>query len=435
MVQAEFPAVLWKCLTACLPAVVFLGCFARGGESARAPGEGGRFLRLEWSAARRVRVNSPDAATGPYKDRWEAKEKGELAVPVKDAPEFIKGARLYLELWGGHPGVAEKSFTLNGHGYMLPEHGAAEDNCTYSYPVVELDVSHLVHGDNALAFSCKKGTTFWGHYIIDNTCLVLDLDNKHPDIGKMGLASFEASVTAEPAEDRREALALSLSLPEGFTDKIASVEYRGRYLGYDENGDGGRSDWHGFTKAREPVAIIGRSGVPPYEVLWDLAMIPDQQDAMQVEALVRFQGTRDIVYVTAPLVNLHIPEREGCAVGMFGPEELPRPFWSRASNEKRCVIGLDVAPEDVERAQLHVNIWDGGKGDTPDPFTLNGHPLAIAGDGSHDLIYRVVEIDPSILSEGANEMRLLSDTQHHGIEVCLPGPTLVIRYRKPAPPE
>jgi hypothetical protein len=432
MVQCCSAAVLWAFLTASLVGLILFAPLARGAESAAGgQGEGG-FVRLVWSEATRLRVNSPDAATGPYKDRWEAKEKGELTVDVKDAPELIKDARLYLELWGGHPGVAEKSFALNGHKYMLPEHGAADDNCTYSYPLVDLDVSHLRKGENALKFSCRKGTTFWGHYIVDNTCLVLELGENHPDIGELGLSAFAASVTAEPAEGEVEVLALSLRLPEHSTEAIASVEYRGRYLGYDENGDGEGNDWHGFTKAREPQAIIGRSDTAPFRVRWDLSMVPDQKGPMQVKAVVHFRESDDTLYVTALLGGLSMPGREGAGVAIFGPEELPRPFWSRASEAKESTISLPLAPEDIERAELHVNIWDGGKGETPDPFTLNGHPLPVAGEGDHDLIYRVIDIEPSILKKGPNVVRLLSDTEHHGIEICLPGPTLVVRYRKPS---
>jgi len=33
------------------------------------------------------------------------------------------------------------------------------------------------------------------------------------------------------------------------------------------------------------------------------------------------------------------------------------------------------------------------------------------------------------LKAGENEVKLLSDTEHHGIEVLLPGPCLLLRYR------
>ena len=41
----------------------------------------------------------------------------------------------------------------------------------------------------------------------------------------------------------------------------------------------------------------------------------------------------------------------------------------------------------------------------------------------------MIDVDPKILRPGANEVRLLSDTDHHGIELLAPGPGLILRTR------
>ncbi len=63
---------------------------------------------------------------------------------------------------------------------------------------------------------------------------------------------------------------------------------------------------------------------------------------------------------------------------------------------------------------------DGGRGSTEHPFRLNGVPVDIAGDGAHDTIYQVREIDPEILVQGDNELLILTETEHHGIVACPP---------------
>ena len=89
---------------------------------------------------------------------------------------------------------------------------------------------------------------------------------------------------------------------------------------------------------------------------------------------------------------------------------------------------LDVEPARIERAQLHITVWDGGKGEVAHPLSLNGRALPTPQwRGRHDLLYTVIDLDPSDLRKGANEVLLHSDTEHHGIEVCLPGPALVVR--------
>ena len=130
--------------------------------------------------------------------------------------------------------------------------------------------------------------------------------------------------------------------------------------------------------------------------------------------------------MTEVLDGLSTPPREA-RVRTYAAQGQPTSFWSRDGQERRCVLSLDVDPASIERAVLHVAIWDGGRGAVEAPFTLNGHPLPVAGEGKHDVLYRRIEIEPGILRRGGNEVRVLSDTEHHGIEVLRPGPALVGR--------
>ena len=78
---------------------------------------------------------------------------------------------------------------------------------------------------------------------------------------------------------------------------------------------------------------------------------------------------------------------------------------------------------------MHVVVWDGGAGTVANYFTLNGRPLQVAGAGKHDVIYSRIRLDPAWLRHGTNRIELLSDTEHHGIEVLLPGPAIMARTR------
>jgi hypothetical protein len=71
-------------------------------------------------------------------------------------------------------------------------------------------------------------------------------------------------------------------------------------------------------------------------------------------------------------------------------------------------------------------IWDGGAGLVQTPFKLNGYALPVAGTGAHDVLYRILPVEPAFLRKGENRITLLSDTEHHGIEILLPGPCLII---------
>lgn len=392
------------------------------------------FVREIWvlGGDNNFRVNSPDAKDGPFKERWEARKDGVLVIEVDQDLADVASAELYLELWGGHPGVANKRFTLNGQSeYQLPEVSAAANNCTYSYPSVELKLDELRQGANAFAFTCDRGDTFWGHFLIRTACLRLHLKSDSGTLKDEQLAGefVEVRVSADPTKTERRLLDIDAS--ERLKHRIARVEYWGRYEGYDENGDGNTYDWHGYTKDGEPVGNIGViAGRSFTAVSWSLAMVP-RVVPVEARARVHVKGSAaDLVYETeaAPVA----PADATFPVKLVPAAGLPRPFWSRAGQPKQCAILLDVEPQEIEQAELHVAVWDGGAGDAEHPVTLNGEPLSVAGSGHHDVLYRVLPIDPSLLRKGENTFKVLSDTDHHGIEVLLPGPALVVRLRSDA---
>jgi hypothetical protein len=405
-------------------------------------GEGvGRFVRTYWyergiehgnpKVNGRFRVNAPETSTDvEWMYRSEARGNGVMLIPIDEDLGRVEGAELYLEIWGGHPGTANKRATVNGRStYSLPEVGTAAGHCTHMYPVVPLKIMDLVNGHNAFQFACDRGTASWGHHIVDNACLRVLLSNDHPILEHAGLTGFQASLLTASAPEQSETMSLYLSCPPASVDAIASVHYVGYCAGYDENGNGRTIDWHGFTKDRQPTAILGTGNGTPFAPSWNTALLPSQ-DNVAVRAVVRFKELPNVVYVTSTAHGLEISDRERSEVALYPSADLPAPFWSRAGQRKNCTIYLDVDPGQIERAALHVVVWDGGQGAVENPFTLNGHPLPVAGEGQHDVLYRVLDVQPRLLEKGVNEISVFSDTEHHGIEVLLPGPALMVRSQR-----
>jgi hypothetical protein len=401
-------------------------------------GPSGKFMRTYWYKQgiehgnpfynSRFRVNSPEASVHPeFMYRSEARENGMMQVLINEDLQQLDGAKLYLETWGGHPGTANKRVMINGRSlYPLPEVGTADGNCTHSYPIIPLKITDLVNGYNAIQFACDQGTSFWGHFIIDNACLMTILKDNHPDLDKAGIARSHAFVKADPSYDNGECFKVSLSCSPSVMDAISEVDFWGYYYSYDENGNSEMTDWHGFTKGKRPVGIIGTSTQAPFEILWDVSMIPEQKD-IAIMAVLHFKEQENIVYNTPTVNGLQILKED--KVTIYCSKDLPKPFWSRANQKKNCTIELNIQPHKIERAELHVVLWDGGCGNVDSPFILNGHPLSVAGEGRHDVIYRKVALDPKLLRT-RNEISLLSDTEHHGIEILSPGPMLVIRSKE-----
>jgi len=211
--------------------------------------------------------------------------------------------------------------------------------------------------------------------------------------------------------------------------RVASVHYQARYRGYDENGNGWQTDWHGMTKGRVPYGMLGASSEPPFVSVWDTRLIP-AQEGVALRAFITFKGDPALLYQSPVQGGIRIPGRDKVHVSLHPTVSLPKPFWSRDGKRHSCAIDLTVDPERIESAALHVVAWTGGAGDVADYFTLNGHPLPVAEGNDHELVYSVLPVDPDLLKRGGNTLELHSDTTHHGIEIMKPGPALVVRARK-----
>ncbi|MBN2000713.1 hypothetical protein JW935_24400, partial [candidate division KSB1 bacterium] len=131
-----------------------------------------------------------------------------------------------------------------------------------------------------------------------------------------------------------------------------------------------------------------------------------------------------------PVTDGLIFPRNRPRVMLFYCTDLPRPFWSRDKKESTALMLLPGDLDKVESAVLYVRIWDGGEGEVEEPFKINGHAYPItSGKAIHDVVFTRNKVDIKHLKAGENEMTLLSDTEHHGIEILLPGPCVVLKYK------
>lgn len=330
-------------------------------------------------------------------------------------------------MWGGHPGTENKRFQINGgRVYKIPDQQTADNNCEYIYPLLQIDYTELVSGNNAFQFGCDRGSSFWGHYIIDQLAVRCYLDMDNSILKTSGLIDFVAKpeINKKPLEDE---VIISLSYPAWLTDQITAVHYFGRYAGYDINGSGKDNDWHGYSHDRKYENHIGTVTDPPFWIAWNTRMIPDQPEPVAIKALIEFKN--GVFCWSETLDGLTFPLNRK-RVQIFYCNDIPRPFWSRAGQLKKAVIELPGDFSRIENVELHTRIWDGGEGEVQEPFKINGVPYRVTtGKAVHDIVYTVNNVDPKTLRPGSNEIELLSDTEHHGIEVCWPGPAIIIKYK------
>jgi len=377
----------------------------------------------------RPRVGDRGMSTDPaYWHRAEAQVNGMVMINIPDTIKNIDHAELCLEMWGGHPGTANKRFQINGGKvYFIPDKPTANGNCEYHYPIIPVEFTDLVKGNNAIQFGCDRGTSFWGHYIIDQIALRCYLRENEDILGSGGLENFTA-VPVTRSKILSDHVDIGLNFPEKFAGDIAAVHFFARYAGYDNNGSGKHDGWKGYTHDRIFKGHPGSDNTEPFSVVWNTEMIPDQNGPMALRALIEFRN--GLFCWSEVLDGLTFPAKRE-QVQIFYCPVLPEPFWSRNNNLVETAFEIPESVSDIEKAELHVRIWDGGEGSIRDPFTLNDLPYSITtGKAIHDLVYTISKVDPVNLKKGVNMIRLISDTDHHGIEVCWPGPALVIKYRK-----
>lgn len=376
----------------------------------------------------RPRVGDRGMSSHPdYWSRTEAQVNGLVMINIPDTIKNFDHAELCLEIWGGHPGTTKKRFQINGgQVYFIPDQPTAEGNCEYHYPTIPVDYRDLVKGNNAIQFGCDRGTAFWGHYIIDQMAIRCYITNNDYAFITGDMDEFTAipSIKSRILGDR---VNVTLSYPLEFTRDIAAVHFFARYTGYDNNGSGKPDGWKGYTHDRKYTGHLGSDDTEPFSVVWNTEMIPDQNGPMALRALIEFRN--GLLCWSDVLDGLTFPPKRQ-QVQIFYCPVIPRPFWSRNNNLIEAAFEIPENVSDIEKAELHVRIWDGGEGSIRDPFSLNGVPYAITtGKALHDLVYTISKVEPESLVEGLNTIRLISDTEHHGIEVCWPGPALVLKYK------
>jgi hypothetical protein len=360
------------------------------------------------------------------KSHIESHINGLQLIMIDEIITEIKYAEVLLEMWGGHPKTENKRFTINGRGtYHIPCLENSIDQSEYIFPEISITTSDLVTGINAFQFACNRGTTFWGTFIVDEMAVRCYLKDDDVRIKDSGLYGFSAIPSIAKMEDITH---VSLKVKPEYADKILNVSFIARFDGYDDRGDRAGNNWHGYTFKRKYTNHIGSTDKVPYSVEWDTRLIPTQGKAMAVKAIIEFQN--GLLFESDVLDNLWF-NKERPLVLLLHSTNVSEPFWSRVSNLKTASIILPVNPKEIEKAELIVRIWDGGEGEVREPFKLNGvaYPV-ISGKANHDLVFTKHQVCIENLKYGENIIELISDTEHHGIEVLLPFPALIVRMKK-----
>lgn len=351
-----------------------------------------------------------------------------LSIRIDDLDKAVR-AEVLMDIWGGHAGTTGRKFRFNENPWMeipRPPTLVSKSECYLSqYNVIlELPMEYLHEGENSFEGTsggqvCNDfGWGQWGWYVM-MVRIYYSQDKTHT-AGKIISPSPGDTLTDNPVivcepDDRAS---------------VSQVQFLGRYLGYDENGDGIYHDWHRAYHGPEVEGHLGTASGAPFEVQWNTRYVPDQEPR-SVSLMARIRDSTGTWYVTGTVDSLSLGRMDSVSVKMIPSYGVPTNFVVRAGNYKECWIRVDSL-DDIMEARLFHRTWNGGDdeaaGGTIDrPLGVNGS-LYRCGGKNHFFALSNRPIAVSGLRQGRNDIRYTSTTVHHGIEVLWPGPALILRY-------
>lgn len=354
-----------------------------------------------------------------------------LSITIDDLENAVR-AEVLMDIWGGHAGTTGRKFRFNDSAWIdipLPSSLSDRSKCYLSEYNVTLDIplNYLKEGENFFQGTsggqvCNDfGWGQWGWYVM--MVRVYYSPDKIYTKGRIGNIEKEDTLYDYP----------TIIVEADDTASVSEIQLLGKYIGYDEDGDGIYDDWH---RAYHEPSISGHIGTKvdyPYEFKWNTRYIPDQE-LKSVSLIARIKDTSDLWYVTETIDSLSLVRPDSLSVKMYTATGVQPAFSVRAGNSKFCYIKVDSMNNDMEAWLFH-RTWNAGddeaaSGTIAKPLVINGEHGYKCYGKNHFYALSNVHLAVGDLIEGFNTVTYSSNTVHHGIEVLWPGPAIIIRYVK-----
>ena len=411
-------------------ALAFLDAGPTPGEAlGPRPGDVYREYAVHNGGDRDWRVTDPDARAEGAR-RYLPNPVVTIAI---DDLEHATRAEAVIDRWGGHIRTTAKRVRFNGGPWVdvaeieaTPGGDRAEYYYSQDNPTIAVRLDLLREGENTIEGTCRSLDGFdWGQWGLYSVIVRVYYDPaaKPHATGRVvapadGARLFEdPTIRVEPIGGRA----------------IERVDLVARYDGLDEDGDGDFLDWHEayFQPARgEPAEIGGHLGTStrsPHALTWETHWVPDQPPG-SIRLLARVRG-REGLWSVAPEVRGLSLVRPETSVRLYRTPDLPRSFGVRSGQAKRCAIPIEADGLDrAEEAVLAIRTWH-GRDEAHAPLDLNGLELPIGGK-NHHYDFDLIPVPVEGLRPGDNVLTIRSTTEHHMLEILLPGPALLVRTRR-----
>jgi hypothetical protein len=351
-----------------------------------------------------------------------------LEINIGDLEGAVR-AEVLMDIWGGHAGTSDKKFRFNDNAWVdvpnVPTIPHRPECYMTEYNVIlDLPLRYLKEGKNTFEGTSGGQTCYdfkwgqWGWYVM------LVRIYYGPGISH-AVGQITWPVSRDTISDNPEIIVR----PDD-PGKVDQIHVMGKYLGYDENGDGAYYDWHRAYHGPQIEGHIGSLTQAPYQLTWDTRYVPDQ-DPAAISLVARIRDTNGIWFVTEEVDSLQLERPDSLSVKMYTSYDIPEKFTVRAGKTLSCKNNIEIL-KDAMNCRLYHRTWNAGDdedagGHIDRPLIINGNSFKCYGK-NHFFAQSSVDVPVSNLNEGTNEIAYTSDTEHHGIEVLWPGPAFIVRY-------
>lgn len=322
-----------------------------------------------------------------------------------------------------HDGTKNLRIALNGgKQYIFPESPAIPEPQEFFMhhfcSTLELPLTEFKQG-NENYFSLEVDSIHpwnWPQNLIYG--VICRVYYKNPD------QAHDFKINANQLDDEK----IQVSIVGINKNDIKSVDFIAKYDGPDIEGDGVYDDWHYCYFRGKIVNQVGSSSDKPYQSLWDISWLPDQETPISISAMVNYQT--GLSYFAEP-IKLEL-KRESYSVELCKPANQPQKWLTRSGEHSEDVfINSDI--NKVMAAKMVFTTWSPGyfNGIYMNDFLVFEREGPRYAFMQHDIPISYLDA----LQQGKNIIRtgktpLHHDQMVHGVEVLWPGIMLLVKSKK-----
>lgn len=335
-------------------------------------------------------------------------------------------AELIPEFWGGHIGTTGQCFMVNGKGWIpLPQPLDTPGPVEWYHRTVlgiprQFPVEWLREGVNEIRFTAGPQSKYnfnWGWYFLYAfTIRIYYTPNRLSTVDRIPAPLRIIQENGETwFKDNPVFTLKSTDEAQG----LIQVDLIGNYYGFDYQGINRFQGWHYAYEKGKLSRHIGSGEGPNYSLTWDTRLLPDQTGPVRI--IPRYRYTNGF-YCMGEVAEFWQHRRDK-KLNMYPALSLPERFSVRAGQLKSCTFYLPELSATMQKAFIIIPSWSGSH---CEEIRINNTVIAGPLGKEHDYSFDEVDIPLESLKQGENTFTIYSTTEHHGIEINLPGPALFI---------